>query len=85
MMRRLKRRSGAIGFAVYLDILEQYTLSRTQYDVDTVLLYDEGCTIAEIEAKARQLTGSGESILLQRQIPPGIRYRQLVTMTKGGN
>ena len=85
MMRRLKRRSGAIGFAVYLDILEQYIPSRTEYDVDTMLLYDEGCTIAEIEAKARQLTGSGESILLQRQIPPGIRYRQLVTMTKGGN
>ena len=85
MMRRLKRRSGAIGFAVYLDILEQYIPSRMEYDVDTMLLYDEGCTIAEIEAKARQLTGSGESTLLQRQIPPGIRYRQLVTMTKGGN
>ena len=52
--------------------------------MDTLLVYDEGCTISEIEAKAKQLTGSGESILLQRQIPPGIRYRQLVTMKKGG-
>ena len=84
MMKKMKRQSGAIGFAVYLDILEQYTPSRTEYDVDTLLVYDEGCTISEIEAKAKQLTGSGESILLQRQIPPGIRYRQLVTMKKGG-
>ena len=84
MMRKMKRQSGAIGFAVYLDILEQYTPSRTEYDVDTLLVYDEGCTISEIEAKAKQLTGSGGSILLQRQIPPGIRYRQLVTMKKGG-
>ena len=84
MMRTMKRQSGAVGFAVYLDILEQYTPSRAEYDVDTLLVYDEGCTIAEIEARAKQLTGSGESILLQRQIPPGIRYRQLVTMKKGG-
>lgn len=83
MMKKMKRQSGAIGFAVYLDILEQYTPSRAEYDVDTLLLYDEGCSIPEIEAEARQLTGSGESILLQRQIPPGIRYRQLVTMKKG--
>ena len=84
MMKKMKRQSGAIGFAVYLDILEQYTPTRAEYDVDTLLVYDEGCSISEIEAKAKQLTGSGESILLQRQIPPGIRYRQLITMKKGG-
>ncbi len=84
MMRRMKRRSGAIGFAVYLDILEQYSSDNSRYDVDTVLLYDDSCSIAQIEAKAKQLTASGESILLQRQLPPGLRYRKLVTMTKGG-
>lgn len=83
MMRTMKRQSGAIGFAVYLDILEQYTPARADYDVDTLLVYDEGCSIAEIEATARQATSGGRSILLQRQIPPGIRYRSLITM-KGG-
>ena len=83
MMRTMKRQSGAIGFAVYLDILEQYTPARADYDVDTLLVYDEGCSIAEIEATARQATSGGRSILLQRQIPPGIRYRNLITM-KGG-
>lgn len=84
MMAKLKRQSGAIGFAVYLDILEQYTPTRADYDVDTLLIYDEGCPISEIEAMAKQATTGGESILLQRQIPPGIRYRKLITMTKGG-
>lgn len=83
MMRTMKRQSGAIGFAVYLDILEQYTPARADYDVDTLLVYDEGCSIAEIEATARQATSGVRSILLQRQIPPGIRYRNLITM-KGG-
>lgn len=84
MMKKLKRQAGAIGFAVYLDILEQYAPAQAEYDVDTLLVYDEGCSIAEIEAKAKELTGCGESILLQRQIPPGIRCRQIITMKKGG-
>ena len=84
MMKKLKRQAGAIGFAVYLDILEQYAPGGTEYDVDTLLVYDEGCSIAEIEAKAKELTGCGESILLQRQIPSGIRCRQIITMKKGG-
>ena len=83
MMRTMKRQSRAIGFAVYLDILEQYAPARADYDVDTLLVYDEGCSIAEIEATARKATSGGRSILLQRQIPPGIRYRNLITM-KGG-
>ena len=84
MMKKLKRQAGAIGFAVYLDILEQYAPGGTEYDVDTLLVYDESCSIAEIEAKAKELTGCGESILLQRQIPPGIRCRQIITLKKGG-
>lgn len=84
MMKKLKRQAGAIGFAVYLDILEQYAPGGTEYDVDTLLVYDDSCSIAEIEAKAKELTGCGESILLQRQIPPGLRCRQIITMKKGG-
>lgn len=84
MMRKMKRCSGAIGFAVYLDILDQYSFDTPEYDVDTVLLYDSSCSIAEIEAKAKELTTSGESILLQHQLPPGLRYRRVITMTKGG-
>lgn len=83
MMKKMKRQSGAIGFAVYLDILEQYTVPSAEYDVDTLLVYDESCSIAEIEERAKQLTKGGESILLQRHIPQGVRYRQLVSMTKG--
>lgn len=80
MMKKLKRQSGAIGFAVYLDMLEQYAPARDEYDVDILLLYDESCPIGEIEATAKQATSGGESILLQRQLPPGIRYRRLITM-----
>ena len=86
LMRVMQRKSGAIGFAVYLDILEQYTFTTSDYDVDIALLYDESCSISEIEAKAKTLTASGESILLLRELPPDLRCRKIITMTKeGGN
>lgn len=81
LMRKMKRQSGAIGFAVYLDLLEQYSPSQKEYDVDTLLIYDENDSLEAIEAQARALGKDGRSILVQRQIPPGIRYRQLM---KGG-
>lgn len=84
IMRERMRRGNAIGFAVYLDILDQYSYETPEYDVDTVLLYDDSCSIAEIEAKAKELTATGSSILLQHQLPPGLRYLQLITLTKGG-
>ena len=83
MMKKMKRQAGAIGFAVYLDILEQYAPAEAEYDIDTLLVYDDSCSIGDIEARAKELTGGG-SILLQRQIPPGLRCRQIVTMKKGG-
>ena len=84
MMKKMRRRSGALGFAVYLDILEQYAPAEAEYDIDTLLVYDDSCSIGEIEARAKELTNGGGSILLQRQIPPGLRCRQIVTMKKGG-
>lgn len=77
LMKKMKRQSGAVGFAVYLDLLEQYTVQSTQYDVDTLLLYKDGDTLEAIEAVAKQLGREGKSILVQREVPPGIRYREL--------
>ena len=67
MMKQMKRTSKAIGFAVYLDSLEQFEPNKTDFDVDNLLLYDDTCTIADIEAQTRQFTEKGESVLVQKQ------------------
>lgn len=81
LMKKMKRQSGAVGFAVYLDLLEQYTLDSPEYDVDTLLIYRDGDSLEAIEQLAKQLGREGKSILVQKQIPTGIRYREL---RKGG-
>ena len=41
LMQRFGKKSGAIGFAVYIDLLERYGESKRTYDVDVLLFYDE--------------------------------------------
>lgn len=78
LMRKMNRKSGAIGFAVYMDALERLDTQKPPYDVDTVLLYGGQTDLAAIQAHVRALTGSGKSVMVQRDLPENIRCRQII-------
>ncbi len=80
LMRKMGRKSGAIGFAVYMDTLERLDTLRRNYDVDTVLLYDESCSLSQIRKQVAHLTEAGASVLVQRSIPENIRSRSLLKL-----
>jgi ATP phosphoribosyltransferase regulatory subunit len=79
LMRKMKRKSSAIGFAVYMDLLERLEYDAQAYDVDTVLVYDDE-PMAQVNAAAEALRESGESVAVYRQIPKNLRYRQVKTV-----
>ena len=83
LMRRMKRSEGAIGFAVYTDMLDRLSGAGEKYDADVLLLYPEDASFEEVEAAAAQYRDKGENVLAVRNIPEGIRYRTLVN-TDGG-
>lgn len=83
MMARMKRKSGAIGFAVYLDMLEQFEKSEEDYDIDNLLIYEEDCTVDDIEKQVSALMAEGESVLVRKQVPADIKYRRMIKLTKG--
>ena len=76
LMRQMGRRGGAIGFAVYLDRLGRMAEAAREYDVDTLLLYEEGCDLTALSAAADQLRAEG-SVMLQKEIPAQLTYRRL--------
>lgn len=78
LMRKMGRKSDAVGFAVYMDILERLEQSRKSYDVDVVLLYDENADIKIVRKQADQMIRGGSSVMVQRTVPENIRYRQLM-------
>ncbi|MBO5912365.1 MAG: ATP phosphoribosyltransferase regulatory subunit, partial [Clostridia bacterium] len=80
LMRKLNRTAGAIGFAVYLDELGRYDRNLAEYDVDTVLLYGED--IAAAIKTSEMLSSGGNSVLVVKEVPKNIRYRQLLKITE---
>jgi len=80
LMRKMGRSSGAVGFAVYMDMLERLEQRKKDFDVDVILLYEEDDDLAVVRSQANGLIASGSSVMVQRKVPENIRYRQLLKM-----
>ncbi len=80
LMRKMGRKSCAVGFAVYLDMLEVLSGNGTPYDVDTVLLYTAEDDMTALRSTVKMLTDAGLSVTAQKAIPEKIRYRQLLRL-----
>ena len=83
LLRRMGRKSGAVGFALYLDLLEELQEQKDRYDADVLLLSDEKTDLAELTATVDALTKNGECVSVQKSVPDGLRYRRLLDMRKG--
>ena len=82
LMQKMGKRESAVGFAVYLDLLEQLRTDAPAYDVDTVVLYDDTVTPADVLAKVKELASTGEQVLALRSLPTTLRCRRTVRMGK---
>ena len=78
LMQRMGRPSKAVGFAIYMDLLDRLNDGDRPYDVDTVLLYDDTSDIAALTQRVRALTDAGHSVVAQKAVPDKLRYRQLL-------
>ena len=76
LLRKLGRKSGAIGFAVYLDQLERME-GAEEFDVDTLLLYEDGADTAALLKRAEELSKEG-SVRVVSRLPEEINCRRVV-------
>jgi ATP phosphoribosyltransferase regulatory subunit len=80
LVRKMGKAAGAVGFAVYLDMLEELSYGGSDYDVDVLIVYDESASIEDILDRKAGLIAEGKSVSLQRAIPEKLRYKELVRM-----
>lgn len=83
LMRKMKRRESAVGFAVYLDMLEQLNKNSEKFDVDVILVYNNQSAFREITACADKLRKEGKSVLVTGRIPDSIRYETVLKVENG--
>ena len=83
LLQKMNRKSGAIGFAVYLDLLERMEESSKDYDVDLVLLYTDGTTLSTLRDTVARLSARGDRVMVQRAMPEKLRARQVMKLANG--
>ena len=84
LMRTMGRKSNAIGFALYLDLLEELENEKNDYDVDVLLVYDENTDTSSLISKKNDLISKGYSVCAQKAIPNKLRYKEIIYMNKEG-
>ena len=82
LVRRMGKDNNAIGFAIYLDLLEALEACDEEYDVDVLLIHDK-----EIEPKALlkaklDIISNGESVSCQTSVPEKLRYKKLIKLSE---
>ncbi len=82
LMRKLGKDEQAIGFAVYLNLLERLGESAEAYDAD-VLLIPDGEAPEELAAAVRELTEAGQSVRVQPGTAGTARCRRVMKMKNG--
>lgn len=76
LMKKMGKTARAIGFAVYLDLLERLE-KESDFDVDVLLLCDEDTPAADIVAWTNAYAEQGQRVTVQTAVPPKLRYRTL--------
>ena len=81
LLKKMGRRGGAIGFALYLGELERHFASDGNF-VDELIVYDDA-TQLEALSLGEKFTGEGRSVRLSRTLPSAVRFGR-VTYLAGG-
>lgn len=83
LMAKMGRKSAAVGFAVYLDMLERLDESHRTYDADVCLLYGEDVPPSSVLRRADAIAAAGETVLAARSLPEGMRFGRVERMEGG--
>ena len=81
---RLRKNARAIGFAVYLDLLKPLFIEAQEYDSDALLIYSDDLDPDEIHRCAEELRSSGKSVLVMKNEPENLKFKEVYLAKKGG-
>lgn len=84
LVHKFGRNSGAIGFAVYISLLEFLDKTDNPFDVDILLLYDDKTNFVALTKLIKALTDNGSVVKAQKSKDSNIKYKQLAKINSNG-
>ena len=83
LVHKMGKDLGAVGFAVYLDLLERFYGSSDGYDVDVLLIYGEENSPAEVFEAVSKLTKDTSSVKALARDDGNVKYKKLARLVGG--
>ena len=80
--KKIGRNARAIGFAVYLDLLQELEQQGSHYDVDTLILHDGSVPCYALADAAEEAAKVG-TVLVAGSIPENRSWKKLIRFEKG--
>ena len=81
LLQKMGRGGNAVGFAIYLNLLEQIR-EKTRFDLDTVLLYPADGDMQQVMQAAESLRKDAD-VLTVSKLPENLRWRKLYKLQEG--
>lgn len=75
LLHQMGRGDGAIGFAVYMNLLERLEKPKPGFDADLLLLYGDDTPAGAVFQEAELCRRMGQSVRVERQPPAGLTFR----------
>lgn len=82
LAQKMGKHSRAIGFAIYLDMLQELKQEENALDVDTVILHDGTVDTVRLTAAAEAAAKEG-SVLVTGTLPQGRNWKRLIRFENG--
>lgn len=80
LMNKMGKSAGAVGFAIYLDMLDELSAPSREYDVDVLVVYDKGCDPRSVQELKNKLIAEGRSVSVQKNVPSKLRYKEIIKL-----
>ena len=80
LMRKMGKDGKAVGFAVYLDMLERLCDNQPLTDADVLLIYDPSVPASCVKSVADKLRSEGQSVEVRKDIPANKNYKRIETL-----
>lgn len=84
LMRKMKKKSGAIGFGINLTRINNYAKASSSFDVDAVLLYEPDENPVNIFEAVNKLSEKGLKVSAQKTLPQKLKCEKIYKLSQGG-
>lgn len=80
LMKKMGKKEGAIGFAVYLDLIDELEDDGEKYDADVAVVYGDNTPISVIDKAVSEIRAGGETVSAVKSVSEKRKYKRIVTL-----